>query len=514
MKFKKNVLPIALSSLTLACNLSISTTFLSDQGNKITILNWIRYPEETKKSVEKLGDKKVSNIFEKLKNNSEVEDFIKKLNYDDSYSNISKKISELKLNDEESLVLTYEVLNKFILKNKRQVLRTDKTIDYGTSKSSNDYLQLSENTNVYFKGYPVMVVGLNGGYTFDSTWGTDRTYFMWDNQRVLSEVFNFASENMEEINTDIETEDLLNFDAWIEKVEERSNWIERAIKFFQKDFKKYTNSVKFVSKTKNLINYLRSLSNAKTLTEASGIVDKIGKFLEQTSKASNEILSSEVFKDIKILQDSLVDFKSEMLKNSISAIKNFISNTKWVQNTLKSLTYLSIAIEAIKFNISFIDFNKDLFAHNHLNLKDVNKMFLSTMRVLASSLLISGISFPPAQIAATLFLITDALINIIPQRNGFTIYENMHDHGLNDWEFQWKNNRKEMIKIAARKSEYFNHGIVWMVTDRWFSFPDLYIAKQMMDYPDPSKIPSKYWEWLSPGNEFNFGHKIKDIYEK
>ncbi|MBW0595925.1 hypothetical protein MADP15_00217 [Mycoplasma anatis] len=147
----------------------------------------------------------MSNIFEKLKNNSEVEDFIKKLNYDDSYSSISKKISELKLNDDESLVLTYEVLNMFILKNKNQVLRTDKTIDYGTSKSSNDYLQLSENTNVYFKGYPVMVVGLNGGYTFDSTWGTDRTYFMLDNQRVLSEVFNFASENMEKINTDIET---------------------------------------------------------------------------------------------------------------------------------------------------------------------------------------------------------------------------------------------------------------------------------------------------------------------
>lgn len=49
MKFNKSVLLIALSSLTLACNLSISTTFLSDQGNKITILNWIRYPEETKK---------------------------------------------------------------------------------------------------------------------------------------------------------------------------------------------------------------------------------------------------------------------------------------------------------------------------------------------------------------------------------------------------------------------------------------------------------------------------------
>lgn len=92
------------------------------------------------------------------------------------------------------------------------------------------------------------------------------------------------------------------------------------------------------------------------------------------------------------------------------------------------------------------------------------------------------------------------------------VNENFNDHGLNDWDFQMKNNEETMYKIAFNFSDNFKKGIVWKVTDGWFSYPELYIAptneyiKDSIEEPSPSSF-----KHLSAGTSFNFGNKIKEI---
>lgn len=92
------------------------------------------------------------------------------------------------------------------------------------------------------------------------------------------------------------------------------------------------------------------------------------------------------------------------------------------------------------------------------------------------------------------------------------IDENFNDHGLNDWDFQMKNNEETMYKIAFNFSDNFKKGIVWKVTDWWFSYPELYIAPTNEYIEDSIKEPSpSSFKHLSPGTNFNFGNKIKEI---
>ncbi|WP_371246691.1 hypothetical protein ACA758_01820 [Mycoplasmopsis agassizii] len=94
---------------------------------------------------------------------------------------------------------------------------------------------------------------------------------------------------------------------------------------------------------------------------------------------------------------------------------------------------------------------------------------------------------------------SDQILLHIPTPNGYTAFENINDHGLNDFKKQMKDNYSTMMWIEKEWSDNFQHGIVWKVTDGWFTFPDLFIATQ--------EEPYKY-KLLSPNDEFNWGHLI------
>ncbi|PAF55156.1 hypothetical protein [Mycoplasmopsis agassizii] len=95
--------------------------------------------------------------------------------------------------------------------------------------------------------------------------------------------------------------------------------------------------------------------------------------------------------------------------------------------------------------------------------------------------------------------VSDQILLHIPTPNGYTAFENINDHGLNDFKKQIKDNYSTMMWIEKEWSDNFQHGIVWKVTDGWFTFPDLFIATQ--------EEPYKY-KLLSPNDEFNWGHPI------
>ncbi|TDO18980.1 hypothetical protein EI74_0798 [Mycoplasma testudineum] len=80
-------------------------------------------------------------------------------------------------------------------------------------------------------------------------------------------------------------------------------------------------------------------------------------------------------------------------------------------------------------------------------------------------------------VASLTFDLINALLNI-KTPNGFSIIENMHDHGLNDFRNQWINNTENMVLIQKNWSENFKYGIQWKVSDGWFTLPRLFIRAQ------------------------------------
>ncbi|OYD26841.1 hypothetical protein EI74_0453 [Mycoplasma testudineum] len=81
--------------------------------------------------------------------------------------------------------------------------------------------------------------------------------------------------------------------------------------------------------------------------------------------------------------------------------------------------------------------------------------------------------------------------------NGYTVVENMHDHGLNDFRFQWKYNIENMVLIQKNWSENFRYGIQWKVSDGWFTLPRLFIRAQ------------KHGEEDTEFFGFNWGNKVQ-----
>lgn len=96
-------------------------------------------------------------------------------------------------------------------------------------------------------------------------------------------------------------------------------------------------------------------------------------------------------------------------------------------------------------------------------------------------------------------IIGSTLLDLIPSGNGHSIASNIGDGGLNDWDFQIKNNFETLVKIAISWSDAYKHGIVWKVTDPFWEEPELFIATQG---------DSSSEQHLSPGYSFNYGHKI------
>lgn len=87
--------------------------------------------------------------------------------------------------------------------------------------------------------------------------------------------------------------------------------------------------------------------------------------------------------------------------------------------------------------------------------------------------------------------VVDAIFNHVTE-NGHTTLSNMADHGLNDWDFQLKNNADTISKLQMEFSEGCIHGVSWMVKDAIDSTPNLWIK------PGQSATTS----WVKLSNDF------------
>ncbi|MDK2819370.1 MAG: hypothetical protein KFW07_00890 [Mycoplasmataceae bacterium] len=94
----------------------------------------------------------------------------------------------------------------------------------------------------------------------------------------------------------------------------------------------------------------------------------------------------------------------------------------------------------------------------------------------------------------------------VPMGNGYSPIENMHDHGLNDWNSQLRNNFTAIGSLAQQASQSGNNkfvdGVEWKVTDGWWTLPKLYLKWQ----------GKRDWIDVSPGQSFNWGNKVPPRY--
>lgn len=128
----------------------------------------------------------------------------------------------------------------------------------------------------------------------------------------------------------------------------------------------------------------------------------------------------------------------------------------------------------------------------------------STLIGLSSSVLISSLATPVGAILGTAISV---ILNCIKTGNGHTISENIGDHGLNDWDYQWENNETTMQMFETEWSENYTKGINWRVTDGWFSYPTLDIQTNGdANWTNVSGNSSFFG-----GNSFNYGNKVSFI---
>jgi hypothetical protein len=89
-----------------------------------------------------------------------------------------------------------------------------------------------------------------------------------------------------------------------------------------------------------------------------------------------------------------------------------------------------------------------------------------------------------------------------PTGNGYSPIENMHDHGLNDWNSQLRNNFSAIGSLAQQASQTSSNKFYDGVTDGWWTLPKLYLKWQ----------GKRDWIDVSPGDSFNWGNKIPPRY--
>lgn len=375
-------------------------------------------------------------------------------------------------------------------------------------------LLLNGLNEIKYNGDKLFVNGYNWEYTYDCVWDTDKSYIAWSNQKLLNNIMEVVIPDIQKnIDNSFNSEQLVNIHDWKNNILTQANLLQMFFDSLEKMSKAQKKAIDISLTTIDLIDNISELEKVKDILSAQKYIEKITNIINSWTKfKSNTKLPEVMIKSIEEIGNRIITSFTDYyrkFKNSLAQFKFEIAN----MNTLfKSISYISLALDLKDAVANFWDFMKDYNDSAHINMKSLTNTLLGTARVICSAISLAGTAFPPAQLIAATFSFVDAIISNWDQGNGYNLYENWHDHGLNDWRFQVKNNFRTLVQIAAKKSDYLQKGIVWKITDGWFSYPDLYIAQQLSVEDDPAHIPSSNWLWLSPGNEFNFANYVKDLY--
>lgn len=213
-----------------------------------------------------------------------------------------------------------------------------------------------------------------------------------------------------------------------------------------------------------------------------------------------ETMNGDFNRDIKNSKDNLQNAISTY--NTLTYLDNvllakMLDQISWFAKLTEKSKSLGAIFSSIAVNVSAFVALRD-FSESAVE-KFVIQLSIDVAKILGVVFLkATSKAIPIVNLASYLVDFSVMILNWIPSGNGYSIWSNTSDHGLNDWYYQWKNNFYSMIRTGENFSEDLKKGIVWRVEDGWFSLPNLFIATQDdLKYKD-----------LSPNDEFNWGNKI------
>lgn len=481
--------------------------------------------------------------FEIVKSNLKIHKWIYELKFyttgslDEDILNLSK----LKISEKQKIFMLSNLLDKyeFYIKNKTGGVKYSaspeiyKIIPYEASTKQGEEIEIGGKkfltkdnvekrlTNPKDLTYEYLRQKGNDIWTIKDykTWD-DETTIEWSNERLLIEWLRLINNKQENVVN--QTKEILTAysksSSWSntyneEKLDAYSELISNPY-YYERNIEDKLNLLEvFIS---NITKDFTSKAEAYTSLAISSITTAVSsstlawKGLKKANMSGYRKTFEKIVKDPKFIRyaDSFNDF-IDFSASSIFGAKGVLDIIEG--ENISEKTRNQIINEAIlRINRS----NEYLTNFRDKKLEEKKKAnevlgYLSTSTDIFSSVLSFASLFAPAAAAMPFISIGVGILSIIfstlniifnvDSGNGYTIHENWHDHGLNDWRFQLKNNRENLVKIALDHSNGFKDNIQWTVTDGWFTFPELYI-KNLTENKDT---------FLSPGTSFNFGNKIQ-----
>ncbi|WP_426461201.1 hypothetical protein [Mycoplasma hafezii] len=503
MKYKLKKTFLALTLTMSAAPLLFGAKIESSikQTHKAELLDFLN---ENHKEFIKENQEKINESFLKLKNFEDIETLIDNLDEYTSDKSFINYIDNLNVDLFTKKVLVIE-FKRF---QKRENIK-NREIKTGQTWYKVDFTNKSKTTNI-LGDFDVKIndrsIKYNGFDVFkitDNVFAQDVSYIGWSNQTLITTLLGryFESDKYQEdlekaiaiSNSDINSLEF-NFTQILKSQFSNNNYIHN---FLTRNKFTLTSEIGKYSKTKDVSQLWKVLKVLKsTKFEEIQKSGNILNYLKNTFKNQWETIKSNP--QVKLLLSEISDMKN--LVGKALSQRWFVQFKSVVS---KSLLALSAAFCAKSLFELFLSIDNE-----YVNTKLIYDCIINGTNFLIGALSVAGASIPIAgSIIAITTLVCDILLKSIPLGNGYTIYENFNDQGLNDWEFQWKNNHKNMISIASKYSNGFKNGIVWKVTDGWFTYPDIYIATSKGNGLN-NEYENYSYTWLSPGNEFNFGNKI------
>lgn len=452
--------------------------------------------------------------FKLMKENQEILNFVRTISNFENIENLLNKIMLLNVSLFQKKILVSEY-KRFLIreKDKRKETKT------GRTWSLTKYIEARNNPNmpdydVLYKGEHITKNGYDLFTITDNVFEADVSYIAWSNMTILQ---NFISNAMNKV------ENMSNKDEFIDSI--KITEVDKENEMYDVDYSEFVEKVfnnnpylskayvqmrnlKAKEKNNEIITSLRLIKFLKAANKISvWNFDSYSSFLS-TLKSSLGTTFSKIASHPKVVD--LLQYIKQVFNvgGGTSRASSLIKLWPGVSTVLSKLTR---AYHVVSAGIALIDVFSTVKS-DYIDVKALANFVNSTVNVAITSFLMASSTIgAPVAIVALAYFGLEIFLKSYVTGNGKTIYENFNDHGLNDWEYQMKNNRDVMLATALEFSENLKYGVTWKVTDGWFSYPDLYISRSLYNYQQNkfvhiSELP---YTLLSPNNEFNFGNKIK-----
>lgn len=476
---------------------------------KNEIYNAIENYDQVYALISNFDEEKGKEILESFRNNSSILNFISNIDQYQNIDDLVDKIYDLKLTKNQMLFLAYKI-NWYFSASKNFTTKTgvivheDKVNEVGElSIGFNKGKSFSEDNHSKFaledkNGNVIKISGYTHSYSIDNFFAEDVSYIHWSNQYIFNYFFNKILSDQSKSNE--------FFDDFLDQIIKTDINESELINSANKLADSYLNDGKLKIR-------LGDLKDRNPVIVLYGSVSKIVKSaLKFSTKSSSmnqqayriiDIISSLIDdpKNAKLVREKLTEMFNDFDKNVLNKNKVLnLNNYKIFYKSAMSIYQAYLLADSIRLAVK----------EGYLSSKAAVEILGNALR-LASTLASTTPAGPFLMLASGVYDLTVWFLKIIPGGNGYTVYENFNDCGLNDWKFQLKNNGDTIYKTALNFSNELHNGIVWKVTDGWFSYPELYIAKtneynsEVNNEPDDSEF-----QHLTPGTSFNFGNYVEE----